>query len=412
VSKKPKKTAKQKNTGRNGTDSTEPVAERVFEPALCIVGETRFDVFGLSTPDRLMRQFQREGLTTVLSVDDARHRNGPVIFIRGDAVIDQPLIPVLLKRPNLLLLSSADQATPVAVTLSGIETGNAVALLSGEGPPSDHLKLLVRTPEGLDVEFWKGLRKRETPYAQTISAQTLKSVEWRMFMGTYKGATDFVTKHVWPRPAFHVTRMLAPTGITPNMVTTVSAIAMILAFWLFLEGHFAAGLIAAWFMTFLDTVDGKLARTTLTSSKWGDIFDHGIDLVHPPFWYAAWAYGLMLGASTWSSGTLRWLTAVIFAGYIVQRLMEGIAIKWLGLEIHIWRPIDTFFRQITARRNPNLALLSLFTLIGKPDWGFLAVAVWTVVCLLLHGVQLMLAFNAKKASGPLQSWMSAPAKAK
>ena len=44
-------------------------------------------------------------------------------------------------------------------------------------------------------------------------------------------------------------------------------------------------------MTFLDTVDGKLARTTLTSSKWGDIFDHGIDLVHPPFWYVAWGAG-------------------------------------------------------------------------------------------------------------------------
>ena len=236
-----------------------------------------------------------------------------------------------------------------------------------------------------------------------------------MFMGTYKGATDFVTKHVWPRPAFHVTRMLADTkSVTPNMVTTVGAIFMVvLAFWLFLKGHFISGLIAAWLMTFLDTVDGKLARTTLTSSKWGDIFDHGIDLVHPPFWYAAWAYGLTAGRQqTGLETALWWMLGVIIAGYVVQRLMEGIAIKWLGLEIHIWRPIDTFFRQITARRNPNLALLTLFTLIAKPDWGFLAVAVWTAVCLVLHGFQLMQAFSAKKANGPLQSWMSAPAKSK
>ena len=88
--------------------------------------------------------------------------------------------------------------------------------------------------------------------------------------------------------------------------------------------------------------------------------------------------------------------------------MEGIAIKWLGLEIHIWRPIDTFFRQITARRNPNLALLTLFTVIARPAWGLMAVAVWTAVCVVLHGIQLGQAFSAKRATGTLESWMSAP----
>ena len=47
-------------------------------------------------------------------------------------------------------------------------------------------------------------------------------------------------------------------------------------------------------MTFLDTVDGKLARVTITSTKLGNVFDHGIDLIHPPFWYLAWGMGLAL----------------------------------------------------------------------------------------------------------------------
>ena len=47
-------------------------------------------------------------------------------------------------------------------------------------------------------------------------------------------------------------------------------------------------------MTFLDTVDGKLARVTVTSTKLGNVFDHGIDLVHPPLWYLAWGIGLAL----------------------------------------------------------------------------------------------------------------------
>lgn len=180
------------------------------------------------------------------------------------------------------------------------------------------------------------------------------------------------------------------------------------AFVLFLYGQFALGLLCAWAMTFLDTVDGKLARTTLTSSKWGDVFDHGIDLVHPPFWYMAWGYGLIFWGIAWSN-QLFWGTMIlIFGGYILQRLMEGAAIKWLGLEIHIWRKIDTLFRQVTARRNPNLILLTLGTLIGKPDWGLLAVAAWTAICLGLHGIQLLQAFSAKKAEGTLLSWMTKP----
>jgi phosphatidylglycerophosphate synthase len=177
------------------------------------------------------------------------------------------------------------------------------------------------------------------------------------------------------------------------------------AFWLFLNGTFATGLVAAWAMTFLDTVDGKLARTTLTSSKWGDVFDHGIDLVHPPFWYVAWALGLSAAGLGLSDGLFWLVVGTIIVGYVLQRVVEGIAIKWLGLEIHIWRPIDTWFRQITARRNPNLAILTLATLLGRPDLGLIAVAAWTAICFVLHVIQLAQAFAVKRQNGSIRSWM-------
>jgi phosphatidylglycerophosphate synthase len=226
-----------------------------------------------------------------------------------------------------------------------------------------------------------------------------------MFMGTYKGATDLVTKHLWPVPAFHATRYLAPRGVSPNMVTLVGAVLMLIAFVLFLKGAYLAGLAAAWLMTFLDTVDGKLARVTLTSSRWGDVLDHGIDLVHPPFWYVAWANGLAAVGILWDSSLYWTVIGCILGGYVLQRLIEGAAIKWLGLEIHIWRPIDTLFRQITARRNPNLVMLTVAALLGRPDLGLIAVAAWTVICLVLHAVQLAQAFAARRGE-PLQSWMA------
>ncbi len=400
--------------GMNGTsvDAEELTSDkppRTFEPALCIVGDAGLELWGMRAVDRLKTQFAKAGVTDVLDLEDVSQRNGPVILVRSDAIIDQPLVPILAKRPNLILTDGVSgRAIPLAVTATGLDAAQAAALLSGEDIDPASLKMLVRAPADLDAAFWKGLRKREVPYAMIAKAEDRADVEWRMFMGTYKGATDVITKHVWPVPAFYATRALAPTRITPNMVTTLGAICVALAFWLFLEGHFAAGLVAAWAMTFLDTVDGKLARTTLTSSKWGDIFDHGIDLIHPPFWYIAWGYGLAAAGFVWS-GTMLWtVLGIIFAGYVLQRLMEGAAIKWLGMEIHIWRPIDTLFRQITARRNPNLALMTLSVVAGRPDIGLLAVAAWTGICLILHGVQLAQAFAARRKDGELTSWMKQP----
>jgi phosphatidylglycerophosphate synthase len=373
-------------------------------PALCILGQSDETLWGRTTAERLQRQFAQTGVDRVLTRDEALKGGGPVVLVRADAVLDQPLVAIVATRPGLALIGEGpDGQRPVAAHVEGRDIDAAARLLSGDGGADPALDM--RAPGDLDAAFWKGLRKRETPYAFVVAPDNRGAVEWRMFMGTYKGATDFVTKHLWPWPAFHATRTLAALGVTPNWVTLVGAILTVAAFWLFLEGAYVAGLAAAWGMTFLDTVDGKLARTTLTSSKWGDVFDHGIDLVHPPFWYVAWALGLSAVGLGLSDGLFWTVIGVILVGYVLQRAVEGVAIKWLGLEIHIWRPIDTWFRQITARRNPNLAILTVAVLLGRPDWGLIAVAGWTALCFVLHVIQLAQAFAAKRQSGPLSSWM-------
>ncbi len=377
------------------------------DPGLVIVGACGVKLFGLTPVERLKRQFAAVGVKRILRLEDAAGDPGPVVLVRADAVLDQPLVAILARRRDLVLIGQSEGGQcPVAVATTGQKAAEAASLLEG-GP--DTLDLPARSPAELDASFWKGLRKREVPYALVANEANRPRIEWRMYMGTYKGATDFITKHLWPVPAFHVTRALAPRGVTPNMVTAVAALLMAAAFFLFLDGWFLAGLAAAWAMTFLDTVDGKLARTTLTSSKWGDVFDHGIDLVHPPFWYVAWALGLQHAGLALSDETFWTVIGVILVGYVLQRIMEGISIKWLGLEIHIWRPIDTLFRQVTARRNPNLAILTLAAVAGRPDLGLIAVALWTGLCLILHGIQLAHALWAKRQTGPLVSWMEKPA---
>ena len=362
-------------------------------PNLRLIGPEGANLFGLKSAERLRRQFGRLGIQESASASQA------TILARADSLIDAPLIPLLVETPGLILLAETGEALAIHVPKSADVKTLEPVLLEGQSPP---LSFRAAKPATLGAGFWEKLRKRETPYALIAKPEAKAQLEWRVFMGTYKGATDIITKRLWPKPAFWVTRTIAPLKITPNQVTSLGAIATLAAFWFFLQGQFGLGLIAAWLMTFLDTVDGKLARTTLTSSKWGDVFDHGIDLIHPPFWYYAWGVGLLASGYAWSDGFFWLIFAAILGGYVLQRLMEGISIKWLGMEIHIWRRIDTFFREITARRNPNLIILTLSLIFQRPDLGLIGVAIWTVLCLILHGLQLAHAFKKR----PLSSWMS------
>src|SRR3546814_9768827 len=86
--------------------------------------------------------------------------------------------------------------------------------------------------------------------------------------------------------------MAAGIGMTPNMVTAIGATLCLLATILFAYGHYWTGMLAGFVFMVLDTVDGKLARWPTTASKWGNIAEHGIALVHPPLWWYFWGVGL------------------------------------------------------------------------------------------------------------------------
>jgi phosphatidylglycerophosphate synthase len=186
------------------------------------------------------------------------------------------------------------------------------------------------------------------------------------------------------------------------MVTSASLVLVLVAMWAFWHGLYGWGLVAAWSMTFLDTVDGKLARVTLNSSPFGDKFDHSIDLVHPPFWWWAWVVGLStLGRALPEESVA---LDVIVIGYIVQRVMEGLFDLTFKVSPHMWRRFDSWFRLITARRNPNLAILTLATLAGRPDLGIIVVAAWVAICIVIHAVRFAQAGLARR-HGPLESWL-------
>jgi len=192
------------------------------------------------------------------------------------------------------------------------------------------------------------------------------------------------------------------------MVTTIGAALCVAATVAFAFGQYWLGMAMGLAFMVLDTVDGKLARCTITSSKWGNVFDHGIDLVHPPFWWWFWATGLASWGLALDSLTFWSVQIAIQGGYIAQRLIEGLFIARNGqMHIHVWRPFDSWFRLITARRNPNMVILFVAMLFSRPDIGIIAVAWWTVISLAVHLVQLVQAEIARaKKGGQLTSWLA------
>jgi len=72
--------------------------------------------------------------------------------------------------------------------------------------------------------------------------------------------------------------------------------------------------------------------------------------------------------------------------------------------IFCWQPVDSCFRLITGRRNPNLILLTASLFIGRPDIGLLAVCLWTVLSSIFLVARLVMGIHARVTSGPLRSW--------
>src|SRR3546814_6173114 len=91
---------------------------------------------------------------------------------------------------------------------------------------------------------------------------------------------------------------------------------------LFWTGWFWTGLATGLAFMVLDTVDGKLARCTITSSALGNAWDHGVDLVHPPIWWWAWAVGCAAYGRPLSD-TMFWaVIGTMLFGYVAQRSEE------------------------------------------------------------------------------------------
>jgi phosphatidylglycerophosphate synthase len=376
-------------------------AETAFLLGLC---ETK--IWGSTGSDRAERLLRQMGIEDVVIAGEPAETDGTILYLRADCVVDQAVMETLRGYANAILVAETESGfAAIAARASGAKSQQVGVFLQEDTVVLRDLSFagfrIVRADEFGD-DYNSDLRKRSAPIAALLTDDNVPRLEWASFEASYKGVTDVVTKYAWPRVAFPITQLLSRVGATPNQVTFAGLLLSIATFVLFWNGMFIAGLLSAWLMALLDTVDGKLARVTLTSSRWGNVFDHGIDLIAPPLWWLAWWFGLGDSTSPW----IVWSVWIVLGGHLAGKLIEQAFISTFGLKVHMWQRFDSTFRLIAARRNPNLIILTIAALAGFPVAGYLVLAAWIIISFDVHTVRYMQAFVLRKNGTAIGSWLA------
>lgn len=218
------------------------------------------------------------------------------------------------------------------------------------------------------------------------SDSKISRAEALLMNAAQKGTLDFPAEFIHPPLENLLTKWISVSAVTPNQVTTVSILLAFLTTGLLAAGYLAleyvvAGLIIAFIVGVLDGVDGKLARVTVRCTRFGDRYEHILDVVWELTWYLA--LGWMLSGAGATIGPLA-LGAVITLFYLLDKGATGMFKSRQGIELFDYAPVDRFFRRIGARRNINVLLLLVGTAAGMLEQSFTLIAIWTVITAAFH----------------------------
>ena len=231
------------------------------------------------------------------------------------------------------------------------------------------------------------LRRSLPPWWLVLdSDQKVRRAEGMLIAAAQKGTLDFPAEFIHPPLENLLTKWISTGPVTPNQVTTLTIVLAFLTTGLLAAGQLGtgylfAGLIIAFIVGVLDGVDGKLARVTVRCTRFGDRYEHVLDVVWELTWY--WALGWMLSGGGDLAGPFV-LSTVITLFYLLDKAATGMFKSRQGIELFDCEPVDRFFRRIGARRNTNVLLLLGGTAIGMLEEAFTFLAIWTVITAAFH----------------------------
>jgi phosphatidylglycerophosphate synthase len=359
---------------------------------------------GASRPSTLSEDFVRslplrwgqspESFVAQLAAAMPTFADEPLLVLEADAVVDSRLLRHVGQQAGALVAYGGEDATRTAVirfegTLpTGIADDVRLPELAEAGVTQGILRVMPLT----EVPTYIRKLRRDLPsyLFRVIDERRRDEAEHFLFWSNYKGSTDFFTKYVYPPLVWRMVRPLARWRVHPNVVTIISVLLTFAAVPLYAFEYWFAGFLCSYGMSVLDSVDGKLARLTFSASRFGNVLDHGTDLIHPPLWYFGWAWAL--GDGDPSSLIFRatiWMTLF----YILDRVVVRVFTARTGRSLHSYTPFDVQMRTFISRRNINLPLFTVGLILGIPVFTFAVIILWQVVTFAYHSTRLVQFWN-------------------
>lgn len=294
------------------------------------------------------------------------------IVLDGHLVLDIRILRHLGTSPHSIQL-------PDTATLAAVVTAADWDSRQGIHPGVATLSL-----DDLDT-YLQETRKKVDPYLIAVhDEERLRHAERETFAAVYKGATDFVTKWVFYHPTRWIVRRISPTLITPNQITTVSMVLSFGAIIPFFMGWYGTAVVMGFIMALLDTVDGKLARTTLRTSVSGELLDHVSDTAYLLLWYVGLGWSLSGGRLFDFSDPMARTHAVLLTAFVADKILTGLYKRIFGFELHDYTRLDYVARIFIARRNPFLVGMSVGLALGRPGLGLQIITIWYLATLAFH----------------------------
>jgi phosphatidylglycerophosphate synthase len=186
-----------------------------------------------------------------------------------------------------------------------------------------------------------------------------------------KGCLDWPARFIHPPFENLLTRLLLPTPITPNMVSAFVFLLGLYAAWCFATGAWPLALALIIVIGPLDGLDGKLARTRLDFSPYGDL-EHVADKIVE--------YACYLCMAAWIGEGWAWAACALIVLFALAEVVQGEFYRRLtGAQLDDAGALERRFRLVSGRRNTFMWTLIPFVALGAWEAGFVMIAVYSVV---------------------------------
>ena len=250
-------------------------------------------VAGLSLCERAVRVAHRAGaanVTIVRSADDRRRlgadwqasRASAVLVVRAsDQVVHVPLVKPLIEAGVTALA-----VAPADAIAADLAAGDYAGALLAVGIDADAVVAALAAGDD-DGAIAARLRPRAAavPHGEIARHPARTRDERRaaarmLYRIIHKPQDNALTRYLYRPVSFPLTRLFLRTPITPNQISYLTAVLVLLGLWLTARGSVGeaiTGTAVVLIASYVDCCDGEVARLKLLSSRFGAWLDTVID---------------------------------------------------------------------------------------------------------------------------------------